>query len=321
MTAPPPSPGELISRVGERLGLAVHYDSAERHAGQLTAPDGRRFYFSGMSMDLNGMVAASVATNKEISAYHLLRMGYPVPEGRVFEAGRADDAWAYARGLGLPVVVKPNSGHSGDGVDVVDDERQFRRAVRAVFARHAVVLVQRKVTGNDFRVIVLDGEVMTAYQRVPLSVTGDGRSSIAALLRAKREQLAGRKRQTYLAPRDYRVQHRLERIRKSWRTVPAAGERVELLETANGSTGADLVDFTHTMHPDFRALAARIVRDVGLRYCGLDLMTRSIQETPGDYTIIELNAAAAIYHLLGHGPDAQRLAEEIVEKMLRALTR
>jgi D-alanine-D-alanine ligase-like ATP-grasp enzyme len=318
MTTVPPSPGELIGRVAERLGLGVHYDSAERRAGQLAAPDGRRFYFSGTLMDLNGMVAASMA-NKQVSAYHLLRMGYPVPDGRVFARGQADDAWAYARGLGLPVVVKPNGGRQGIGVDVVADERQFRRAMREIVALRSLALVQRRVRGNDFRVIVLDGEVLAAYRRVPLSVTGDGRRSIAALLRAKHAHLAGRNRRMYLAPRDYRVQHQLHRLHKTWRTVPAAGERVELLETANGSTGADLVDCTRTMHADFRTLAGRIVRDAGLRYCGLDLMTDSIETPPGDYTIIELNDAAAIVHLLGLGPDEQRLAEAIVEKMLRAL--
>ena len=41
-------------------------------------------------------------------------MGVPVPEGR--PVADADDAWAAAEEIGVPVVVKPRDGNQGRGV-------------------------------------------------------------------------------------------------------------------------------------------------------------------------------------------------------------
>lgn len=319
----PITPGELIARVGARLGLGIHFESTARTSGQISAPDGRKFYFAGTRMDLNGISAAQLAGNKEACAYYLLRMGYPVPDGRSFRVREIDAGCAYASELGFPVVVKPNHGFSGVHVSIAANEPQLRRAMQALFADplHRTALVQRKVDGNDFRIVILDGEVLAAYQRVPLAVVGDGRRATGALLEEKIAALTARKRHLILAPRDVRVTLQLERLGLAWEAIPGLGERIQLLDTANGSTGADLVDLTVKIHPEVCALCARIARDAGLRYCGIDLMTGTIEEPLADYVIIELNASPAIYHLLGLGSHEQHLAESIIEKMLLAMTR
>lgn len=318
------TPGELIARVGARLGLAVSFENVGQSRGQIAAPDGRKFYFAGTQMDLNGIVAAELARNKEACAYYLLRMGYPVPDGRSFRRDEIDAACVYAGELGFPVIVKPTGGRSGIHVSVAGDEAQLRRAMHAVLMdrrRFGVPLVQRKIVGNDFRIILLDGEVLAAYQCVPLSIVGDGRLSIDALLTQKIDHLIARKRHVSLVPHDARVSLQLERLGLTWDTVPKRGERVQLLDPANGSTGADLIDFTATIHPEVCALTARIARDAGLRYCGLDLRTASIEAPLADYTIIEVNASPAIFHLLGLGTREQQIAESIIERMLTAMTR
>jgi D-alanine-D-alanine ligase-like ATP-grasp enzyme len=261
-------------------------------------------------------------------------MGYPVPDGRSFysdawcrrtgAAANIDAGYGYAREhLGLPVIVKANDGASGAGVTLVSNKRQYYRAMRAVFdelGKH-VALVQRKVDGNDYRIIVLDGEVVSACQRLPLSVTGDGRHTIAQLLRTKLDDLADAGRHIILASRDYRVAMRLERIGKTWHTVPDEGEHVVLVDTANGSTGSDRIDLTEAIHPEVRRMASRIARDSGLRYCGIDLMTPgSIEQPLRSYTIIELDGAPALCLLNGMGTKQRRL-ETIIEKVLRAMTR
>jgi D-alanine-D-alanine ligase-like ATP-grasp enzyme len=322
-TLAPETHGDVIERVGGRLGFEVCFEPGTRHSGQLTAPDGRRFYFHNTRMDVNGACAAELVDDKERCAYHLLRMGYPVPEGRSFRAHEIASAVAYARALGFPVVAKPADGSSGIGVAVAGDVRGLRQALRTIFGPLGFTraLVQRKAEGRDFRVIVLDDEVLAAYERVPLSIRGDGRRSIGELLDATLALTESRHGHIVLDRRDYRVELRLRRLGLSWDSVPEAGQELRLLETANGSTGGGLVDFTPSIHSDVRALAVRISRDAGLRYCGLDLMTASIVEPLGRYTIVELNASPALFHLLGLGPNERRLAESVIERLLGALTR
>ncbi len=62
------------------------------------------------------------------------------------------------------------------------NKREFYKGVRSIFEKHNIVLVQKLVTGRDYRLVVLDDKVISAYQRMPLSVVGDGDSTIRQLL-------------------------------------------------------------------------------------------------------------------------------------------
>src|SRR4051794_4725838 len=115
--------GEMIARVAPRHGFDVHLEPAFHYVGQLVAPDGRHTYFRNTHFDLNGQGAAETAHDKDYAAYFLSRMGYPVPEGKAFysddwaRAVHSDRdiqaAYAYARSLGFPVIVKPNRESQG----------------------------------------------------------------------------------------------------------------------------------------------------------------------------------------------------------------
>jgi D-alanine-D-alanine ligase-like ATP-grasp enzyme len=322
----------LLASIAPRLGMTVALDPKGSGSGQLRAPDGRRFYFRGNSFDLNGALASDAVRDKARNAAHLRRMGYPVPDGRSFfsgarcrRTGATDDiaaGYRYARDvLGLPVIVKPNEGSLGRGVVAVADKRQYYRAMRVVFddLREDAALVQRLMAGHDFRVVVLDGEVVAAYERRPLSVVGDGEHTILELVRTKLETLSRSGRPLTIAAHDPRIGSRLQRLHLTVDHVPPDGERVVVLDNANLSTGGDAVDRTDTIHPEFRALAVRLARDVGLRLSGLDLLAPSLHGPPDGYTVLEVNAAPLFDHFAALGDAQHRRVEAIYERILRAL--
>lgn len=324
--------GELVARLGPRLGLQVELEPAYGYVGQVVRPDGRRFYFRNTGFDLNGQGAAEVARDKAYTAYFLRQMGYPVPEGETFYSsawcrriGSDRDvhaAYAYARQLGFPVIVKPNSKSHGAGVARVFNRRELYRAVRAVFtlAEDRVALVQRVAEGDDYRLVILDGEVPIAYRRLPLAVVGDGRATVEELLRRKQAELWRAGRDARVDPRDYLLQLRLRRLGLHLDSVPPQGARLVLRDAANLSGGGEAVDVTECLHPGFRALAARLARDMGLRYCGLDLLVRgSIEEPPRAYVVLELNPAPGLDHYARGGEVALRRVEALYERVLRAL--
>lgn len=61
-------------------------------------------------------IAISLCQEKALTNRMLSTVSVPVPEGRVVTS--ADDAWAAAEEVGLPVVVKPSDGNQGKGVSV-----------------------------------------------------------------------------------------------------------------------------------------------------------------------------------------------------------
>ena len=64
--------------------------------------------------DRTGAIAEAIAQDKEMTRTLLQAVGVPVPEGR--PVTDADDAWAAACEIGVPVVVKPQDGNQGRGV-------------------------------------------------------------------------------------------------------------------------------------------------------------------------------------------------------------
>lgn len=324
--------GALLKRLAPRLGARVLLEPEWGLAGQITFRNGRRSYFRYNTMDLNPVGASDIAKDKDFSNFFLRSMGYPiVPGSRTFFSPRwaaaigatdrgIDAALAHARTIGFPVVVKPNSGSQGSGVALVRNRREFLRAARNVFRDDRVCLVQNAVAGNDYRVVVLDDAVISAYRRVPLSVVGNGRSSIGALLSDKQRGFDEALRDTRIDLADPRIAVKLAHGGRTLRSVPARGETVFALDNANLSTGGDAIDVTKEVHPRFAELAVRVTSDMGLRLCGVDFMIDgTIDERPDRYWILEVNAAPGLDHYARSGRAQERIVERLYLRVLQHL--
>jgi D-alanine-D-alanine ligase-like ATP-grasp enzyme len=104
------------------------------------------------------------------------------------------------------------------------------------------------------------------------------------------------------------------------RSVLAQGQRVYLLDNANLSSGGDAVDVTETIHSEFKKIATRLTRDMGLRICGVDLMVDGdITEKPSTYWVLEVNAAPGLDHYVKTGKAQQKIVEDMYLKVLKAM--
>ncbi len=320
----------IIERVAKRLGITVRVEPKYGYVAQIITPGGEKRYLRNTNFDINTLGAAEIAKDKAYAAYFMKLMGYPVPEGAEFFTqrwckiikSRRDPAAAYryAKHLGFPVIVKPNSKSQGSGVAKVWNKVEFMRAVRALSRNENVFLVQRIVPGHDYRIVILDGEMISAYERKPLAVLGDGRSTIKKLLIKKQETFIANKRDTVLNISDPRIKTTLRHLGLSLRSIPQKGQRIELLANANLSTGGEAIDVTATVHPSWKKLAAQIAGDMNLRYCGLDVMVQgTLEMSPTSYVILEVNAAAGLDHYARIGRKQMKIVENLYEKVLRAM--
>jgi cyanophycin synthetase len=131
--------------------------------------------------DRTSAVAEAIARDKQLTRSLLQRAGVPVPEGR--PVADAEDAWAAAQEMGLPVVVKPQHGNHGRGVTVhLCTRGPVLLAYEAAWAEGQGVMVERFVAGADYRLLVVGDHLVAAARRQPAQVVGDGRSTIAELV-------------------------------------------------------------------------------------------------------------------------------------------
>lgn len=325
--------GQVLQKIAPRLGATVVMEPTWNIVGQISFKNGRKRYFRYSSLDLNPLGASEIAKDKDYANFFMKRMGYPTIPGKTFfssDWGKAigmpkrglDAAYRYAQSIGFPVIIKPNSGSQGTGVARVHTKRECNRALRAVFRRDRIALVQPVVHGNDYRLVVLDGKVISAYQRIPLNVIGNGTSTILSLLKAKQREFVASSRDTRIKFTDSRIVGKLHRRNLSLRSVPAKGERVFLLDNANLSTGGESVDVTNKIHSSFRRIATRLTKDMGLRLCGVDLMIEGdIDQRADVYWVIEINSAPGLDHYAKSGKEQEKIVEQMYLKVLRSMAR
>jgi D-alanine-D-alanine ligase-like ATP-grasp enzyme len=324
--------GRLLQKIAPRIEATVIMEPKWEIVGQITFKSGRHSYFRYNTLDLNPMGASEIARDKDYSNFFMKAMGYPtVPGSKTFfsnEWGQAigsphrniDAAYRHARKLGFPVIVKPNSGSQGVGVSLVHNKREFYNAVRTMFKRDRIVLVQQPVRGKDYRLVVLDKKIISAYERIPLNVVGDGKSTIGRLLKTKQKQFVASSRDTQIKTDDPRIAIKLKHQGLNFRSILAKGQKVYLLDNANLSTGGDSLDVTDKAHPAFRKLAIKLTCDMGLRLCGVDLMIESdITQKPGAYWVLEINSAPGLDHYARIGKAQEEIVESLYLEVLKHL--
>ena len=327
-----PTLGKILQKIAPEIGASVVMEPEWEVVGQIKFKNGNHSYFRYNTLDLNPMGASEIARDKDYAYFFMSKLGYPiVPGSKSFFSDNwskaigsprrnIDGAYRHAQKLGFPVIVKPNSGSQGTGVSLVHNKKEFYKASKGIFAGDRVMLVQEPVKGKDYRIVVLDKKIISAYERIPLNVIGDGKSTIKKLLKEKQKQFIASSRDTRIKVDDPRIAIKLKHQKFDFMTVPQRGETVYLLDNANLSTGGDSLDVTDKIHPAFRKLAVNLTRDMGLRLCGVDFMIDGdISQTPGRYWVLEINSAPGLDHYARIGSAQEQIVEGLYLEVLKHL--
>jgi len=266
------------------------------------------------------MIGVETAGNKRLTKHMLEDAGIPVPKGTVVR--KVESAIDDAEWLGYPVVVKPHDGHHGKGVTTgISDEKDVREAFARAKEISDKVIVEKSYTGNDYRMLVVDGRLVAAAMREPAAVTGDGEHTIDELIaienRNPRRGYGHEKAMTRLSTSEVTA-NLLERAGYTLETVLPEGEVFRLELTANLSSGGSAIDVTDTVHKANRFMAERIASIVGLDIAGIDVIATTLEQPVKKIggAVIEVNAAPGLrMHLAPGQGRARNVARPIVDML------
>ena len=323
---------EILCRVAPRIGATVLMEPEYGFAGQITFKSGKKVLFRDRAVNINPLASSGIARIKSYSDFFLKLHGYKTIEGQTFFSKSTNerlkvkrtihDGFEYAKQLGFPVILKPNDLSEGILVTKAHTRKEYYTTATKILKRTPVMLVQKFHEGFDYRIVVLDREVVSAYQRIPLFVIGDGKSSIETLLLRKQKRLKEIGRNTQIQVDDFRISQKLQRQKLQLSSIPAKREKIFLLDNANLSTGGDAIDVTEDIHKDYQRLAVAITRDMGLRMCGVDIITsHDIRSKLNSYVIIEINSAPGLDNYASIGNKQKRRVDQLYLKVLKALSR
>ncbi len=240
--------------------------------------------------------AVEIAGNKELTNRMLHEVGIPVPRSAL--ARSADDAVRASDRLGYPTVLKPLDGNHGRGVMInLPDEAAVREAFPFAEreSRNGPVIVETFLPGKDYRILVVNSQIVAVAERVPAHVVGDGARTVAELIEATnadpRRGVGHEKILTRIVV-DQQTRDVLARQDLSLEAVPEADRFVQLKLTGNMSTGGTSIDRTDDIHPDNAQIARLAAMTVGLDVAGIDFVipdiAKSVREVRGG--IVEVNA-------------------------------
>ncbi|MDF2438956.1 MAG: cphA [Bacteroidota bacterium] len=251
--------------------------------------------FRATMTDHTSSIAVDLASNKDETKRLLKEAAIPVAKGVCISS--IDDLESAVRGVDFPLVFKPLDGNHGKGATI--NVKTMEEAVAAF--EHAKkysrkIIVEKFITGYDYRVLVINNRFIAAALREPAHVTGDGKKTIKELIdEENKDPRRGYGHENVLTEIsiDRETNEQLAKLNYTLETILKKDEVCYLKGTANLSTGGTSTDVTDVVHPHNILICERIARIIGLDICGIDIMASNLHE-PLEATggvILEVNAA------------------------------
>ncbi len=265
-------------------------------------------------------IGVELACDKEDTKHLLEQAEVEVPKGEIIsKESSLKEACDY---VGYPLVIKPIDGNHGRGITV--DINTYDHALKGYHEAKEVsrrVIVEKYITGEDFRLLVINNVLVAAAKRTPAHVIGNGKNTIEELVaevnKDPRRGYGHEKEltaitinnltQTIIADAGYTVA-----------SVLPEGERLILKDTANLSTGGTAEDVTDRVHPANVSMVERISKIIDLDICGIDIMASAISKplskTGG--AVLEVNAGPGFrMHLAPTTGLPRNVAAPVVDKL------
>ncbi len=251
--------------------------------------------FRATMTEKTSSIAVDIAGNKDETKRLLNDAAIPVAKG--VTVSTIEDVHDAIRSVGFPLVFKPIDGNHGKGATInVKTEEEAIAAFHYAKEYARRIIVERFITGYDFRVLVIDHVMVAAALRVPAHIKGNAKHTVQELIdRENSDPRRGYGHENVLTEIlvDRDTLDLLDKKGYTLETIVPKGEIVYLKSTANLSTGGTSIDVTDQVHPQNVFNCERISRIIGLDICGIDIMAMNLTEplTENGGVVIEVNAA------------------------------
>ena len=239
----------------------------------------RRRLIDRSSLVGDSALGSRLVRNKYLAASFVRQAGLPAPEHEI--VGQIEEARAAAARIGHPLVVKPTDRERGEGVTTgvrsdADLAAALTVAIGATASRQA--LVEREVPGVCHRLFMARGRLLYAVKRLPHSIEGDGRRTVAELVVAANAREAARPpwRREKHYPLDTLALQVLAARGLGPASVPAAGTFVPLRPIETTAWGGHDEEVTATIHPENVRVARRAAEIFALDVAGVDIISPDI---------------------------------------------
>ncbi len=311
---------ELWQGVAEKLVADIRHD---QFGYSRISRNGLVTFVKQYQVMLEDHLMLKVMGDKAMTYSLLSEMGVPLARHCLFSMQNLDVAEAFLANE-KTVVVKPASGTGGGrGVTTgIDTISQLISAARLAARFDHTLIVEEQLQGASFRLLYLDGKLIDAIRRDPPVVVGDGVATIKKLVgrenARRKNEMPFRALSPLVVDKDARNWMQEQGISLS--DIPETGQIVQIKRAVNENDRSGNVNVTARVHPDIEQQCGELVRKLGARFVGVDLICKDISQPldPENCRISEINTTPGLHHhyLVANPEEANPVAEMVIDYML-----
>ncbi len=234
-----------------------------------------------------------------------------------------------------PIVIKPTGLTAGMGVTVgintLERAKQAYDDALEILSQtprskwQTKIMIQEQVKGEDYRLLVINGNLEIVTKRIPAFIIGDGKKNIKELIEAEN---SNPKRNIFnpshiLKPIkiDKPLTDCLQDQNLTLDSVPNKDERIPVRRVASMSQGGITEDFTDSVSKEIKVMVESIAHSLHAFTLGVDVMCLDISKplTKENGAILEVNTMPETYLNLYPvlGQTREYVADIYIEQLLK----
>lgn len=287
---------ELLSRgySAELLKLSKHYTKFVSPTGAIWITQN-----STVAYPFIDYAVQKISANKQTSYRYAASHQVSIPQTLATTPNQAEpsDPSAYQTFLERykPLVVKPLDSFGSRGLTMdVSTAPALTAAISKARDFATTVLLQRQVSGQEVRLTVIKGRVVSVLLRQTPQVVGDGHSTTQQLI--SQENVARRQIQTpHLAYPELDDSLIAEHFLTD-KTILERGRVLELSRSTMVKGGASLFNISEAIHDTYKQTACLLARQLSPSFLVVDMIIEDYLEpqTDTNYAFIEFNTSPAL---------------------------
>jgi hypothetical protein len=283
----------IYERVAKKLGLDCEYIHSSHKKKPLLISNDKKFFlmntgYPGFYPSVSRF-SAYLTANKILSQKILQKFSYRVIittpiHVRDYLSEEELLLDVKQKNLLFPLLIKPNTGQDGDDISICETTEQLEAVCIAFFTKKHDFLMQPIITQNEYRILVVDHELVLIHSKRNQRVTGDGKTSIGTLLSKIPES-----KKSYVI-----IGWQHNKRKTTMESVLPTGDHFDYHITKIPS--AD-VYYKDNFPPEVTAWALKLSQTLSSPVVGIDVFVPGDITDTDSYTIIELNSNPAVYYL------------------------
>ena len=299
---------DMIKEICDELN--IHYKALSKNWIIMLEKDGVKKFISGFKFDLNGHALGNVLDDKYATYEILKELNFPIIEHNIVYAPNNTNDYAvdcnsisYIEELFFKynknVVLKINGGTCGTDVIHITDVAVLKDKYEKLSKKYpSLSLCPFYEIKNEYRAVVLNGEVELLYKKNRPIVIGNGKATVKELLQEF----------NYPYFKDYNS--------KDSSKILKNGEIFEYDWRFNLANGAK-VSFDIDVEDDkkIKALAEGISKSIGVKFGSIDV----IKTTDSNFYTMEINSGVMTNRFIKQANNGYEIVKAIYKKAIENL--